>query len=63
MKFIARLLAPYLWEEIRPKIEKYLRNYAYSVVTARHATEVLADELGYTIVIDADTGEASVVKN
>lgn len=70
MKFLARLLAPYLWDEIQPYLEEQVRlwtedtlkNYAYSVVAARHSTEVLAEALGYTVVIDNETGEAVVEK-
>lgn len=55
-KYLAKKLYPYL----EPLIDEKVQGVMYRATDAQLATDTLAEKLGYTIVIDFETGIASV---
>jgi hypothetical protein len=72
IKYLAKLLLPYIGPLIEEKLHKLIvdtieeefggsvRTLAYRATDAQLATDTLAEHLGYTITVDSETGVASV---
>lgn len=59
---IARLLAPYIWTEIKTQLEPYIQDAVYDSLNARAQVEALAAHVGVDIVIDPETLDTTLVK-
>lgn len=59
-KYLAKKLLPYLEEDLKDEIFPYLKTIAHRATDAQLATDTLAEKLGYTIIIDSETGVATV---
>lgn len=55
-KYLAGKIAPF----ITPEIEDQIQTVAYRATDAQLAVDALSEHLGYTVVVQGDTGTAEI---
>jgi hypothetical protein len=60
LKYLAKLLAPHIESLIKPDLEATMLTIAHRATDAQLATDTLAEHLGYTVIVDSDSGTAGI---